>query len=232
MKKLIFILTVVLLATTFISADVYIKQVTKTNMQGQVKEQVQEQWMGTDKIATISETNTSILDMGKKKFYMVIHSSKTYVEGNLPLDMSELMPEQMAGMMKGMMSGMTVSVQPNGQTKQIGNWNTKGYDFSINMMGMTFKMTMWASKDVPFDWKKYLPLTTEVFKATMRMGEQFVQELQKLDGYPVAMEMNAMGAEVDWKVVEISEKTPPASVYAVPAGYTKKARLEMTEIQQ
>jgi hypothetical protein len=232
MKKLFIILTVVMIATTFLSADVYIKQVTRTNMQGQEKEMVQEQWMSTDKIATISAGNSIILDMGKKKFYMIQHAAKTYVESNLPLDMTELMPEQMASMMKTYMSGMSVSVQPNGQTKQIGNWNAKGYDFTITAMGMPIKMIMWASSDVPFDWKKYQPLSAEVFKATMRMGEQFIQELEKLEGYPIATDMEMMGVKVEMKVEEISQKTPSTNVYAVPAGYTKKARLGMGDMQQ
>ena len=201
-------------------------------MQGQEKVVTQEQWMGTDKIATISDNNTIILDLGKKKFYMLQNASKTYVESSLPLDMTSLMPEQMASMMKGFMSGMSVSVQPNGQTKQIGNWKAKGYDFTITAMGMPIKMIMWASSDVPFDWKKYQPLNAEVFKATMRMGEQFIQELQKLEGYPIATDMEMMGVKVEMKVEEISEKTPPANVYSVPADYTKKAKLGMEDMQQ
>jgi hypothetical protein len=33
-------------------------------------------------------------------------------------------------------------------------------------------------------------------------------------------------------VVEISKKAPPAGVYSVPAGYTKKDKLSMEEFQQ
>jgi hypothetical protein len=47
--------------------------------------------------------------------------------------------------------------------------------------------------------------------------------------------MNAeiMGAKMHntTEVVEIGNKTAPASVYAVPAGYTKKDKLSMQDMQ-
>jgi hypothetical protein len=43
-----------------------------------------------------------------------------------------------------------------------------------------------------------------------------------------------MGAKMHTtnEVIEISKKTPPASVYTVPAGYTKKDKLSMEDMQQ
>ncbi len=95
-----------------------------------------------------------------------------YIETTIPLDMTKLMPEQMAQMMKSMMDGMTISIRANGQTKKVLNWNTEGYDVKITMMGMEIKMVFWAAKDVPFDWKKYTSMYSEVYKAQFRMGEK------------------------------------------------------------
>jgi hypothetical protein len=57
----------------------------------------------------------------------------------------------------------------------------------------------------------------------------------KVKGYWIATEMNAeiMGAKMHntTEVVEITNKTAPASVYAVPAGYTKKDKLSMQDMQ-
>jgi predicted SpoU family rRNA methylase len=234
MKKLFLVLTLVLLSAAFLSADVYIKQQTKTGaFMGQpAKDIVQEQWFGNNRIATVTQENSFIINLADKKFYMINHKTKTYVEASLPLDMAKLMPEQMAGMMKSMMDGMTVSVQPNGQSKKIGNWNTKGYDVNMTMMGMNMKMIFWASTDVPFDWKKVAAPSGELYKVQMRLGEKFIEEFKKIEGYPVASDMEMMGIKVSMITTEISEKTPPASVYTVPAGYTKKDKFGMEDMKQ
>jgi hypothetical protein len=232
MKKLMVILTVVLISFALLSADVYIKQETKTGaFMGQpAKEIVQETWLGNNKMAMISQEGTFVLDLVKNELYMVNHKTKSYVVATLPLDVTKLMPEQMAQMMKGMMEGMTITVNPNGQTKKVMTWNTTGYDVNMKVMGMDMKMVFWASKDVPFDWKKYASLYTMLYKAQFRMGEKFMEEFKKVEGYPVATEMSVMGMEVKSTVTEISNKTPGPDIYAVPAGYTKKDRLSMEDM--
>jgi len=227
MKKIALIVTLVVLTTAFLCADVYIKQLTKTGafMGQEAKEVVNEIWLGNNKMATVSPDMSMIMDIAGKKIFLITHANKSYVETDLPLDMSKLLPPQMAAMM----DGMTLSVQPNGQTKKVGNWNTKGYDFTISVMGMNMKMTMWASKDVPFDWKKYSDMSGELYKAMLKGGESFMKEFEKIDGYPVASEMNmmGMGLNVEMTTVEISEKSPGAGVYSVPAGYNKTDKMSM-----
>ena len=227
MKKLFVIITLLFVSFAFLSADVYIKQ--ETNAAGQTN--IQETWLGKGRMASTSTSGKFIMDIAKKKVIMLNPTSKTYVETDLPLDMSKIMPEQMAAMMQGMMSSVEVSLNPNGQTKKIGNWNTKGYDFNIKMMGMEMKMTMWASNEVPFDWKEYLGIYSEMYKVTMNMGEKFVNEFKKLEGYPLATEMNMMGMNITTTTVEISQKTPDPGVYSVPAGYTKKDKLSMEDMR-
>jgi hypothetical protein len=232
MKKLMVILMAVMISFSFLSADVYIKQETKTcAFMGQpAKNIVQETWLGANKMAMISQDNSFVLDLDKKELYMVNHKTKSYVVATLPLDLSKLMPEQMGQMMKGMMEGMTITVKPNGQTKKVMNWNAAGYDVNMKMMGMDMKMVFWASKDVPFDWKKYASLYTEIYKAQFKMGEKFVEEFKKVEGYPVATDMSMMGMEIKSTVTEIANKTPGSGVYAVPAGYAKKDRFSMEDM--
>lgn len=228
MKKLFVIATLVFVSFAFLSADVYIKQETKAAD----KTTIQETWLAKGKMAQLSDSGSFIMDLNNKKVLIVNPKSKTYVETTLPLDMAKLMPEQMAAMMQGMMSGMEVSLAPNGQTKKVKEWNAKGYDFIIKMMGMEIKMTMWASKDVPFDWKNYLAIHGEMYKVTMRMGEKFVEEFKKLEGYPVATEMNMMGMNITMTTVEISKKTPGPGVYSVPDDYTKKDKFSMEDMRR
>jgi hypothetical protein len=233
MKKLIFIAALLVISFTLLHADVYIKQ--KTNMgafMGQPpKELIQEYWLGKNKMAVISQEQSMILDLDAKKLNMVIHSSKTYIETGLPLDMNKLMPEEMAQMMKGMLDGMTISIQPNGQTKKVANWNANGYDLKITVMGIEIKMVFWASKDVPFDWKEYSYLYSEIYKAQFNVGEKFMEEFKKVQGFPVETEVDAMGMKATTTTVEISQKKPGAGTYSVPAGYTKKDKLSEQDLQ-
>jgi hypothetical protein len=224
----------------FASADIYIKSKTHTDafaVMGQnqpAKDETSEVWFGDDKFAMISPSTSVIVDLKKNALYMIFHSNKTYVESSLPFEFANIVDPQMAQMMAQMMK-MTVTVTPNGQTKTIGQWNCSGYDVAINMMMMPMKMSVWATTDVPFDVEKFMKLYTNVIKASLRLDDAAVQEMLKVKGYWIASETNAeiMGAKMHntTEVIEISKKSPDASVYSVPAGYTKKDKLSMQDMQ-
>lgn len=238
MKKSILIITLVLLSVAFLSADVYIKQKTHSgSMMGQpARDIISEQWMGDNKFAQVSEGSKTVIDLAKNVLYIVNHGAKNYVEAKLPLDMSKIMPEQMAGMMSAMKIGVTIN--PNGQTKKIGEWNCTGYDGKIEMTGMmamTMTMKIWATTDVPFDWKNYseklLPSIMKAGSMRMPFGDDAIKEYKKIKGYQVAMDMtmSVMGQEVkvNMEVLEITKKDAPAGTYAPPAGYAKSDKLAM-----
>ena len=221
MKKLIFVVTLVVISFVFLNADVYIKTKTHTGafeMMGQkqpAKDQVSEQWLGDNKFAQISEGQTMVMDLNKNIIYVIYHGTKSYLEAKLPLDMSKLLPEQLAGMLS--MMKMTVTVNPTGETKKVGKWNCTGYDINMKMSMMEMKMKSWATKDVPFDWNAYME---KMFPHVMKMSGSFgldesaIKEFKKLDGYQVAMEMSMsmMGQEmkITSEVLEISKKSAPA----------------------
>ncbi|MGE5343711.1 MAG: DUF4412 domain-containing protein [Candidatus Omnitrophota bacterium] len=232
MKKLILILALTLVSFAYLSADVYIKQETKidpaTAMGQKVKNTVSELWFGKNKMATKTGEMNMIMNMDAKKAYIISPKTKTYVESGLPMDMTKLMPEAMAPMLKTMLNGMTVAIKPNGQTKKVGNWDTKGYDVNMKMMGMDMKMVYWVASNVGFDWKAYSTLYSEMYKVQFQGNEKFVEEFKKLDGYPVAIETTMMGMKTSTLVTEINpNKAPTPDVYAVPAGYRKTERVEM-----
>ncbi len=240
MKKLCVFFSLVLMLAAFASADIYIKSKSHTDafaVMGQsqpAKDQMTEQWMGDDRFATITPDMSIVVDMKKNLLYWINHGNKTYIESPLPFDFAKIVDPQMAQMMSQMMK-MTVTVAPNNQTKTIGQWKCSGYDVAINMMMMPMKMSVWASTDVPFDVDKFMKLYTNVLKAQLRLDDAAVQEMMKVKGYWIATEMNAevMGAKMHntSEVIEISKKSPDATVYSVPAGYTKKDKLSMQDMQ-
>jgi hypothetical protein len=60
--------------------------------------------------------------------------------------------------------------------------------------------------------------------------------MMKIKGFQIASEMSGeiMGMKFNTttEVLEISKKNPPANVYSAPAGYAKKDKLSMEDIQR
>lgn len=236
MKKAFFVWSAVLLLSAFAGADVYVKSKTHTDafaIMGQsqpAKDETTEQWISDDRLAFSSTEMASIVDLKRNLMWLINHKDKTYVETQLPLDITKLIPPEMAQMMGAMMK-MTVTVTPTGQTKTIGQWKCSGYDVSLQMMMMPMKMSVWASTDVPINLEKFSKLYSNILKAQLRLDDAAIQEMAKIKGFWIASETSGemMGAKMrsTTEVIEISQKTPDPSVYLVPAGYTKKDFLDM-----
>jgi len=238
MKKILFAVVFFLAIAVFLSADVYIKSNVHTNaftMMGKnqpAKDEVMEQWIGNNQMTNISGDKIMILDMNKNLMFIVNPKEKSYVETSLPLDMSKLIPKEMAPMMA--MMKMTVKVAPNGKTQKVGTWNCTGYDVDMSMSMMQMKMKVWATTEVPFDWKAFSKMYANVAKMQF-MDDSSIAEFMKINGYQILSEMtmNVMGADmkVTTQVAEITKKAAPAGVYSIPAGFTKKDSLSLQDLR-
>ena len=238
MKKILFTVFLVLAVSVLLSADVYIKSNTHTDafaMMGKdqpAKDEITEQWVGNNQLVNKTADKIMIMDMNKNVMFIVNPKEKSYVETTLPLDMSKLMPKEMAPMMA--MMKLTVKVTPNGQTQKINKWNCSGYDVDMNMSMMQMKMKVWATTDVPFDWKVFAKMYANVSKMSF-MDDVSIAEFLKINGYQVASEMtmNMMGTnmKVITQVLEIAKKDAPAGIYAVPPGFTKKDNLSLQDLR-
>lgn len=236
MKKLFWVGVVVLFLSGVAAADIHIKAKSHTDaftVMGQnqpEKNEVMDQWFGDKRFASHSQDHSIIIDLNKNLLYMIYHEDKSYVEANLPLDLSKLLPPSMLQMQE--MMKMTLAVNPLGQTKTIGSWKCTGYEVNMSMMMMPMKMTVWASSDVPFDvdqfTEKYM---VNILKLQMRVDEQSLAELRKIKGYWIAYEQTAeiMGAKMHstYEVTSITKENAAPSVYTVPAGYNKSDKLKL-----
>lgn len=219
-------------------ADVYIKTNVHTDaftMMGKnqpAKDEVMEQWVGNGQLFNKTGDKIMIMDMSKNLMFIVNTKEKNYVQASLPLDMTKLMPKEAASMMP--MMKVTVKVTPNGQTQKINKWNCTGYDMDMNMMMMQMKMKVWATTEVPFDWKMFAKMYANVSKMSF-MDDASIAEIMKINGFQVSseMSMDMMGSKLNVKsqVVEISQKPAPAGIYAVPAGFSKKDTLSLEDLR-
>ena len=242
MRKAFLVIILLIISSVFLSADYYIKKQVSTGsftIMGKTepeKIETNEMWLGENKMAMHSVGQSFIVDLDKKVAYMVNHPNKSYVEMSLPIDMAQYIPEEMAQMAQ-MMLNVTITVNPTGETQQIGTWNCSGYDVEMGMMMLKIKMKIWASQDVPFDWKIFGErMYTEMAKAMMRMGDVAVKEFMKIEGFQIKseMSMNMMGADITStdEVVEISEKAAPVGIYSAPESYTKKDKLTKEDLMK
>ncbi|MFC2160945.1 hypothetical protein ACFLRW_00290 [Acidobacteriota bacterium] len=241
MKKFLFLFVLMALTTGFITADVYIKQKIHTdaiNIMGQNQPAVDdfnEIWFSDNKMAMLSPGTSIIVDMAKKVVIMVNLEGKSYVEMEIPVDFSKYIPEEMAQMAQ-MMLNTSVTVQPTGETATINDWKCEAYDVDMDMVMFQMKMKVWASKDVPFDWKDLMNVNLEVIKVSLRLNDQSVQEMAKIDGFQIKSEttMNMMGTDINsyQEVIEISQKPAPSDIYSVPEGFTKQDKFSSADFMR
>jgi len=240
MKKTLSVLSAVLVLASFAAADIYAKSKVHTDafaVMGQsqpASDSTSEQWIGDNAFAMVSPERSVVIDFKKNIMSIINHKAKTYLETTLPMDFAKLLPPEMASM--AAMMKMTVTVNPTGQTKTVGQWKCSGYDVTMQMMMMPMKMVVWATSDVPFDLNAYMDkIYGAALQAQMRLDEASINEMKKIKGFWISTETTSemMGAKFRsvTETMEISKKTPPAGVYSVPAGYTKQEKFSMQDMQ-
>jgi hypothetical protein len=100
MKKLILIITFMIISVAFLKADFYVK--TKIyNSTAEIAGQkipektkyITEQWLGKDKMAMVMKKQTMIIDMSRNKLFFIYHSIKSFVEANIPLENRDIVKD-------------------------------------------------------------------------------------------------------------------------------------------
>ncbi len=250
MKKLIlvviFVLILILFFSLFLSADVYVKVMERTEayeMSGKrapEKVEIKEQWLAKDKFAYFCKELSILVDYKKEILYFIAHRPKTYYEFPIDIDMAklqELIPPKAAEIISSIKI-TDVKVNLSGQKKKIANWDCSGGEFELVFMIQAlnimpkFKFKFWITKDILFDHKSYTSGITEFYERfvfrVLNVDENSKKELEKMDkieGFHVASEVivNMFGSEikVESQVLEVTEKPAPAGIYSVPKDYTK-----------
>jgi Domain of unknown function (DUF4412) len=237
MKRTILMITLVMVCMTFLHADIFVKTNQHSyayEFKGQkipAKDEVTYQWIAKGKYASIGKAKSTVVDKAKNKLFIIYHASKTYVEADLPIKISSIIPDSM----KAKMAKYKVSarVNPTGATKKIGSWNCSAYLIVLQMSTGKVSMNTWTTNDVSFDVKTLArDLLVPVMHSTMPgLDEVGAAELKKISGFQIRsrVAMDMLGAKRRSKsdVVEISEKEPPPNTYAVPAGYKKQDKLNI-----
>src|SRR4030042_4679625 len=198
----VLILSLVFVCTAY--GDVYMKQKTHTDgftMMGQnqpATDEIQNIWMGNNRLANHSEKQSIIVLVDKGIQYFVNHEKRTYVQA--PLNVGEAILSEMdkqaddaeqAEAMKNMMQGMaqmTVTITPTADTKKIGLWNCKKYNQELTTFMGPMRSEVWASEDIKLDMNLYSKLTQAMFSMMPGMAEnqqKMMAEFKKIKGVVV-----------------------------------------------
>lgn len=247
MKKLTLVLILVLSVSSFLCADIYVKIMERTEaheMMGRKnpeRVEIKERWLGKDKFfVQFSKELSVIVDYEKEKMYLIAHKPRHYYELSTNIEKTNLQEYLSPEIAKGISSAKITDfkVNLNGQTKKVSNWNCYGTDIeffimipALNMMAK-YKMKIWMTRDIPFDYKKYRAIDEFFDRYILRMvnidedSKKEMEKLEKFDGFQIATEatVSMFGSEI--KIVsqclEVVEKPPPPDIYSVPRDYTKK----------
>lgn len=247
MKKTILIIILVVFATSFLCADIYVKNMKRTaafEMMGKKnpeKVEIEERWMAKNKFAAFSKDITFIADFEKDNLFIVIPKLKQYFRFPANIDrakLQELLPAKVFDIVSSVkISGVKVNLDTG--TKKVGNWNWRGSEFemvimvpAINVMPK-FTVKIWTTKDISFDYESYTKGMSEFFKKVIlgivSVDDVSVKEFEKLEkvkGFEVATEVTVslFGSDIkaDTQCLEVAEKPAPEGTYSVPEGFTEK----------
>ena len=194
-------------------------------------------WLDEDHLSTITRNRITIIDLGKNRAFVVNRNDKTYVESPLPVELSKLVPEEIAPLLESTV--YRGSVEKTGKKRKIGTWKCDEYDLSTYLIyqgqqANIAETRLWAVNKVPFSLEAYQKMA-DTMQRLDNFSAPLIAELKKIKGYPVAFEMlfypKGFSVKTTEEVVEMTEKEPPAGVYSVPEGFTKKDKLTIQDLR-
>lgn len=188
-------------------------------------------YLAYDKMKVVNEgpdATDMIMDPNAGVITFINHAEKEY----LPINVKSVM-ESMSGpaaeQMRTMMGEMTVKVEATGETKKIGDWNTKQYRVTkTGMMGVD--QEIWATEDVDLDVARYTDMMSLSgpggLLANSPAGIAQREEMSKIKGYPILtktkMEMMGTTMETETEVTVIRKEAIPADIFEIPQGYGER----------
>jgi hypothetical protein len=249
MKKLAWIVIIILFVSLFLGADVYTKSVERVKafeLMGKKQQetiQMKDRWYGKNKYAEIGKDFSTIIDLDKGIMYFALHEPKIYVEIPTDIDGKKLfdfitsLSPKVAEAIKGIRI-TDAKVNLGSEKKKIANWDCTASEFemviiipAINMMPK-FKMKMWMTNDLPKDYEKFKELGEFFMKSIVGMlnidenSQEEMEKMESVEGFQIAaditIEIFGTRIEVESQSLEVTEKPAPPGIYSVPKGYTKK----------
>lgn len=237
MKKAAFLFLLVLFLSVSLKADTYIKireHTDESYHHGSLDPAVDSEneiWIGDGIYTVIDEDRNMIVDMKGKKIYIIEFADTSYVEADLPLDMTRIVPEELVPRLA--MFRTTGEVKKLDSTKKIKGRECQGYQFNSWILYQDAKYyeterTIWSTTDLELGEGFLEQFRSLLFKFS-NFSDELVEQLSMIEGFQLSMEAirysEGMKTASSSEVIEIEEKDPPAGIYEIPEGYRLKERM-------
>jgi hypothetical protein len=242
MRWKVFLIALALLVPLSAAADTHVK--TERHTDGYYRggtmnppvDETRELWVGENKMAYITDAQKLVVDGEKNSLLYINLRDNSYAETPLPLDLSKLFDE--TAFTRLQMFQRTGEVKKADEGKKIGEWQCTAYDLHdwIPYQGGQVnerEIRMWVSGDVPFDLEKFDTMLSNLLKLN-NLEKSYGEKTLAIEGFQIATEettyAEGIAIKTTTKVVEMSEVEPPADVYALPEGCTKKETLSLQDM--
>jgi beta-lactamase regulating signal transducer with metallopeptidase domain len=212
----------------------YVKEVTNAKdyflffEKGEKVANVNELWFGDRRAVSIERDQTVIVDLIESTVTFINHRNKSWLKTRHPIDMESLLGDefqwrhpwpQTTGVVEEV-DGTLEILGKECREYQVDSWKVAGnkqVDFNT--------IRVWASTDMPFDVNLFHELIDNKRKFANRDAEYRAQ-LAKLQGIQMALRLEVgpfwASRILHSEVVEITSRRPPAGLWSVPEGYTRK----------
>jgi hypothetical protein len=242
MRWKVFLVALALLVPAAAAAETHIK--TERHTDGYYRggtmnpavDETRELWVGEKRMAYITDGQKLVVDTEKNSLLYINLRDNSYAETPLPVDMSELFDEAAYGRLQ--MFQRTGEVKKAEENKKIGEWQCTAYDTHdwIPFQGGKVnerESRMWVSSEVPFDLEKFDAMLANILKLN-NLEAGYGEKMLAIEGFQIATEettyAEGIAIKTTTKVVEMGEAEPPADVYALPEGCTKKEVLTLQDM--
>jgi hypothetical protein len=191
------------------------------------------QYIGTDRIRTSDGENDVIVEVGTGRLTVINHKKKEYYEvtrEQMQAGMQKF-EQQMAGpagaMLEKMMGGAAgeVAVQ-KGAARKVAGYDCTTYTFSLGE-NMRYETCMTQGLQLPTVYYDALRSPYAMMGPMGKRFEKIFDAMQKVNGFPIAMtssvSMMGKNMSITSETTEVRRGAIPATAFALPAGYTKKA---------
>jgi GLPGLI family protein len=144
---------------------------------------------------------------------------------DMPEEQRKMVEQMMGNKMSGMNKDAKVEVNSTDENKNINGFSCTKYVVTTDG---NESMTIWATKDVKgfnemkSDWQEF---SRRMMSMSPMRGKGMADAMQKVDGFPIQMEI---GANMTTTVTRVERRSTPDNEFEIPSGY-KKVKPKMME---
>jgi len=243
MKPIVALVLLLLLAPLAAQADTHIVRESHTDgyySGGRITppdDSTIEMWIGEKRMAYVARTSKVVIDLEKQRMLVMNLRDESYAETPLPVDMAVLLTEEDHARIAPYQRQGTVSATEG--TRILDEKECKGWEIEdwIVYQGARYnerEVRAWTTADVPFDMAEFETMFVSL-AALNNLSAEYTRQILAVGGFQVATEEvwydEAQPVRTTTRVVEMKVMDPPAGIYAVPEGFTKKDKLSLQDLQ-